>query len=523
MVQGRDLPWLLSQWRQRQPDKVFLIWSSAGAEDQQWTYKQFDDAVRRVAAGLAAQDLQQGQRLLIYMENSPEFLLTYFACAYLGLVAVITNTRSVVRELSQNIQLTDVVGVVTQTHLLPEINEADVSLPLVIVSAADMEEEGSSVSQHSLEPVSLNQTQLAFDTLLEYLPIIALRHPDPHCDLRVQFTSGTTSQPKAVLSTHANALFAAQQTALGYGLTADDVCQVFVPLFHTNGLSTLVTSTLWVGGTVLLQRKFSASYFWEPATKFRATWSCLPGAFFTQALQQHPVPEHHFRFWITACSPAIADHYAVSTRNHWGMTEMITLPIMDDPHHPSPSASIGRPAPGVEVAIRCDDGSDCTIGETGELWIRGIRGITIFKEYLNNPEATASSFDADGWFMTGDRVSIDAQGYLFFEDRQKDLLRVGGENVSAAEIEAVIHQTGWVQECAVVGQKHAMLEEVPVVFVKPADDVPTDLKEKLIKHCQQHLADFKVVRDVYIVDDFPRATLQKIAKYKLREQLSVSD
>jgi len=205
------------------------------------------------------------------------------------------------------------------------------------------------------------------------------------------------------------------------------------------------------------------------------------------------------------------------------MTEMITLPIMDDPHHPSPSASIGRPAPGVEVAIRCDDGSDCTIGETGELWVCGIRGITIFKEYLNNPEATASSFDADGWFMTGDRVSIDAQGYLFFEDRQKDLLRVGGENVSAAEIEAVIHQTGWVQECAVVGQKHAMLEEVPVVFVKPADDVPTDLKEKLIKHCQQHLADFKVVRDVYIVDDFPRATLQKIAKYKLREQLSVSD
>jgi len=520
MVEGRDLPWLLSQWRQRQPDKVFLIWSSADSEDQQWTYKQFDDAVRRVAAGLAAQGLQQGQRLLIHMDNSPEFLLSYFACAYLGLVSVITNTRSVARELVQNIQLTDVVAVVTQTHLLPVITEADASLPLVIVTEGAIEE-GGNISSYTLEPDSSQQKRLTFNTLLDHPPVSTQRCPDPHSDLRVQFTSGTTSEPKAVLSTHANALFAAQQTALGYGLTADDVCQVFVPLFHTNGLSTLVTSTLWVGGTVLLQRKFSASHFWEPAIKYKASWSCLPGAFFTQALKKYSVPDHDFRFWITACTPDIADHYGVATRNHWGMTEMITLPIMDDPHHPSPGASIGRPTPGIDVAIRRDDGSDCDPGETGALWVRGIQGITIFKDYLNNQEAMLSSFNANGWFITGDRVSIDTQGYLFFEDRQKDLLRVGGENVAASEIEAVIHQSGWVEECAVVGQKHTMLEEVPVAFVKPTDNAPTNLCEKLINHCKQHLADFKVIRDVYIVDDFPRATLQKIAKYKLRERLPV--
>ena len=518
MVQGRDLPWLLAQWSERSPDKVFLIWSSVGSEDQQWTYAQFDKTVRRVAAGLAQLGLQQGQRLLLHMENCPEFLFTYFACAHLGVVAVITNTRSVARELAQSIQLTEIVGAVTQAHFLPLLTEAGPALPFVIVGDAPA---GETYEPSVTSAIKDRATphHLEFNVLLDNPPIEGHRSRNPRCDLRVQFTSGTTSQPKAVLSTHANAIFAAQQTALGYGLTHDDVCQVFMPLFHTNGLSTLVTSTLWVGGTILLQRKFSASHFWAPALKYKATWSCLPGAFFTQALKQHSVPDHYFRFWITACSSEFAQHFRVNTRNHWGMTEMITLPIMGDSHHPSPSSSIGRPTPGLEVAIRRDDGGNCHSGEIGSLFIRGIRGITIFKEYLNNPEATANTFDQNGWFITGDRVRIDPQGDLFFEDRQKDLLRVGGENVAASEIEAVINQTGWVQECAVVGQKHAMLDEVPVVFVKPCDNAPTDLKEQLIKYCQQHLADFKVIRDVHIVDDFPRAALQKIAKYKLREHL----
>ena len=539
IVQGRDLPWLLAQWCERCPDKVFLIWSSADTEDQQWTYAQFSDSVRRVAAGLTELGVQPGQRLLLHMENCPEFLFTYFACAHLGIIAVITNTRSVARELAQSIQLTEVAGVLTQAHFLPLLREAGSSLPLVIVSDAPAgevcEPSAGEAIESSADNAALNtsthppaqeratQKIVSFDALLDYPPIEGHRPRDPSCDLRVQFTSGTTSQPKAVLSTHANAVFAAQQTALGYGLRHEDICQVFVPLFHTNGLSTLVTSTLWVGGTILLQRKFSASNFWEPALKYKATWSCLPGAFFTQALKPRPVPKHDFRFWITGCSPALAKQFAIETRGHWGMTEMITLPILDDPHHPSPAGSIGRPAPGIDVAIRRDDGSDCHPGETGSVYVRGTRGITLFKEYLNNPDATANSFDANGWFITGDKVRIDTEGYLYFEDRQKDLLRVGGENVAASEIEAVIQKTGWVQECAVVGQKHAMLDEVPVAFVKPDENAPTDLKQQLIKHCQQHLADFKVIRDVHIVDDFPRAALQKIAKYKLREQLPVME
>ena len=523
MVQGRDLPWLLAQWVKRQPHKVFLIWGSVEGKDQQWTYAEFDRAVRSVARGLEALGLKPGQRLLIHMENSPEFLITYFACALIGVVSVLTNTRSVARELKHSMALTDVVGVVTQDSFLPLFVEAE-KLSFIVSSNTLVDgTSGNRPSEQQGPELITTYVPIPFTDLLEHAPLRESRPPDPHCDLRVQFTSGTTSQPKAVLSTHANAMYAAQQTALGYGLQHDDICQVFVPLFHTNGLSTLVTSTLWVGGTILLQRKFSASNFWRPAVTYGATWTCLPGAFFIHALQQHSVPEHRFRFWIVNCSPEVAQQFAITTRGHWGMTEMITLPILDDPHHPSPVGSIGRPAAGIEVAVRNEEGQICQAGETGALLVRGIRGITLFKEYLNNPEATANSFDSDGWFNTGDQLRIDSEGYLFFEGRQKDMLRVGGENVAASEIEAVICQSGWVSECAVVGQKHAMLDEVPVAFVKLTEQAPEDIKAQLIKHCQQHLADFKVIRDVHLVEDFPRAALQKIAKYQLRENLPVLD
>ena len=151
--------------------------------------------------------------------------------------------------------------------------------------------------------------------------------------------------------------------------------------------------------------------------------------------------------------------------------------------------------------------------------IRGIRGVSLFKEYYKNPRATSESFDEDGWFDTGDLVRMDESGDLYFSDRDKDMLKVGGENVAASEVEAVILETGLVGEVAVVGQKHYMLDEVPVAFVIAKPDPPANLPDRLIEHCKAELPAFKVVRDVHVVDDLPRAMLQKVAKQALREQL----
>ena len=166
-----------------------------------------------------------------------------------------------------------------------------------------------------------------------------------------------------------------------------------------------------------------------------------------------------------------------------------------------------------------ETGELCTEGVTGELWVRGIRGIQLFLEYFDNDEANAKSFTDDGWFKTGDMVTVRAGGNVFYAERDKDLLKVGGENVSAREVEDTCRQVPGIAEIAAVGQSHPMLDQVVVVFVIKAAGAADDdaLETAIIETCRQRLADFKVPRAVYVVDEFPRATLDKVAKNKLRE------
>ena len=165
--------------------------------------------------------------------------------------------------------------------------------------------------------------------------------------------------------------------------------------------------------------------------------------------------------------------FCVNAIGWWGMTETITHGIVGSPHLPNLPMSISRPAPEYGIAVVDDDTVPLrrtrlveTAG-SGQLLIRGVRVLSMFQEYLGNASATADSFDEDGWFRTGDRIDVLPDGSLRFGDRTKDMLKVGGENVAACEIERVVPQEPGVFECAVVAKKHAMLEEVPVLFVRP--------------------------------------------------------
>ena len=188
-----------------------------------------------------------------------------------------------------------------------------------------------------------------------------------------------------------------------------------------------------------------------------------------------------------------------------------------------PAGSMGKPTPGYEMAIvDPDTGAFCTNGEVGELWVRGTRGVQLFYEYYDNPEAMAKAFTPDGWFKTGDQVVMGEDGNFFYRDRDKDVLKVGGENVSAREVEDCIRAVpgGGIGDVAVVAQSHAMLDVVPVAFVIKGPDAPADddaFAAAILGQCETNLADFKRPRQVYFVDDFPKATLDKVAKNKLRE------
>jgi crotonobetaine/carnitine-CoA ligase len=511
MQVGRDVPWLLRSQAERYPDKLWLIWEPFTGQAKSWTYADFRRDVLAFAASLNQRGVRFGDRVLVHLDNSPEFLISWFACAEIGAVAVSTNTRSVARDMTYFAEHAEVVAAITSPGFAQLVWEAAPQISLLVITDNDAGDPAE---------VSVGIGYQRFEDLLHNDAAPVQRSTEPMADLGIQFTSGTTSRPKAVLWTHANVMWGAEMSAAHMRLRSQDVTLVILPLFHTNAQTYSMLPTMWTGGTVVLQPRFSATRFWEVSLRHQVTWCSMIG-FCVKALLGGELPaSHHYRFWAPAARlPEVEEALGIATFGWWGMTETVTQGIVSSYEFPGPRMSIGRAAPGYEISIRRPDGTPVTPGETGELFIRGTRGVTMFKEYFGNPEATAEAFDADGWFATGDSIITDTEGNLFFGDRLKDMLKVGAENVAASEIETVILATGLAYECAVVGQPHRMLDEVPVAFVIPTPGATGDVAAQIIAACAADLADFKVPREVFIVDELPRSTLEKIAKNELRKRL----
>jgi crotonobetaine/carnitine-CoA ligase len=271
----------------------------------------------------------------------------------------------------------------------------------------------------------------------------------------------------------------------------------------------------------VLQPKWSTSRFWPVARAHGTTWVSFIWFSLRAALEQGVPPDHRLRMIGFATSdPPAARPLGVPCVGWWGMTETISHGIVGALHAPNTPGAIGRPAPEYDIRISREDGSPVGPGETGALFCRGVRGVSMFLEYLHDPAATAASFDAEGWFDTGDLVTLLPDGAILFADRAKDMLKVGAENVAASEIERVVLGVAGVREAAVVGQRHPMLDEVPVAFVTLNEGAdPAAVPGAVIAACRAALADFKVPREVRVVAEMPRATLEKIAKAELRRRL----
>jgi crotonobetaine/carnitine-CoA ligase len=517
---GRDVNWLLDFRAETRGDHPFLIWEPFAGERQSWTYRQFRERVLRVAAGLRRRGIKAGDYVLLHLDNAPEMEFLWFACARLGAVAVTTNTRSAGAELEYFADHCNAVAAITQPELAETVaaNAKRIKWLAVTEHLADGGEPPANLRPGKADSFS------SVDGDPSSLPPL---QPDPWRPGSVQYTSGTTSRPKGVLWTHGNALWGARTSAIHENLNETDIHLVSMPTFHTNARTYSILPTMWAGGTVVLTPRFSASRFWDIALRNKCTWASMI-FFFFKALAQQPVPRHTFRmFGTSANEPPFDELFGVRSIGWWGMTETVSQGIVGDALLRNRPMTTGRPAPGYGIRILHPDRTPVAPGETGNLECWGRRGIEMFLAYLNNEQATADSFTPDGWFMTGDRVTLEHDGYLTFSDRDKDMLKVGGENVAASEIERVIALVPGVYELAVVAQKHRMLDEVPVAFVIAASDLTeaerTGLPQRVVAECKAKLADFKVPRAVHMVEDFPRSTLEKIHKAELRKRLGVME
>ena len=507
---GQDIRTLLRAQATARRDKAFLIWAPFEGAEQRWTYGEFVGRAERVAAGLWRRGVQPGDRVLIHLENCPEALLAWFGCGILGAVAVTSNARSSADELAYFAGHSRAVGAITQPKLRALLSEAAPELGFVSVTDTDCGDAPAA-------PTAAGERFAALDADPALLPP---RAADPGVPFGVQYTSGTTSRPKAVLWTHANALWGARVSAAHEELREDDTHLVTMPFYHTNAQCYSVLATLWAGGTIVLQPRFSASRFWPVAVAHRCTWTSIV-PFCAKALLAHEVPPaHSFQQWGNAyCAPPEDQHFRVRTIGWWGMTETVTHGIVGLCGFPNAPMSMGRPAPEYQLRLLNDAGAPAEPGEAGDLAIRGLRGLSLFAEYLDEPAATAAAFDQDGFLLTGDRALRDQNGFFYFADRAKDMLKVGGENVSAAEIERVVIGVPGVREVAVVGRSDPLLDEVPVAFVLPTDPTDPTLTQRIGAACAKSLAAFKVPREVRVLEEFPRATLGKVSKAQLRAML----
>ncbi|WP_316161275.1 AMP-binding protein [Bradyrhizobium sp. SZCCHNRI20481] len=508
---GMDVPWLLKLRSETRRDHPFLISAPFDAPARRWTYGEFHERVGALAAGLVKRGVKPGDAVLIHLDNCVEAMLAWFACVELGALAVTTNTRSAAAEMGYFAGHCRAVAAITQPAYAEMIAAHCRGIRWLAVISHDP-------GQPDTAAVGVGDR---FETLFADSADRPRRAVDPLAPCSVQYTSGTTSRPKAVLWTHANALWGAKVNAVHEDLHQGDVHQTYLPLFHTNALAYSMLATLWVGATCVIQPRFSASRFWSVALEHGCTWtSTIP--FCMKALLDQEVPKHHkFRLWGTAMSePTAFAKFGIKIIGWWGMTETITHGIVGEVDQPNAPMSIGRAAPEYTIRITDDDGRPTEVGATGNLAIKGVPGLSLFAEYLYNEEATRTSYDADGFFLTGDRVTRLENGFIKFGDRTKDMLKVGGENVAASEIEQVIITVPGVRETAVVAKKHPMLDEVPVAFVIPQAGVAREeLPEKVLAACRAGLADFKVPREVKLVDEMPRSTLEKVAKAELRKLL----
>ena len=508
---GLDVPWLLRMRSETRRDHPFLISAPFDQPARHWSYGEFHDRVGALAAGLIRRGVKPGETVLIHLDNCIEAMLAWFACVELGAIAVTTNTRSVAAETAYFAGHCRAVAAITQPAYAEMISAHCKELRWIAVISHDPGQPGS-------KPVSHGDR---FESLFADSADRPRRPADPLAPCSVQYTSGTTSRPKAVLWTHANALWGAKVNAAHQDLHAGDVHQTYLPLFHTNALAYSMLASLWVGASCIIQPRFSASRFWRVALEHGATWtSTIP--FCMKALLDQEIPENHkFRLWGTAvCEPPAFSRFGVKIIGWWGMTETITHGIIGEVDQPNTPMAIGRAAPEYTIRITDDDGQPTDVGETGNLAIRGVPGLSLFSEYLYNEAATRDSFDAHGFFLTGDRVTRLENGFIKFGDRAKDMLKVGGENVAASEIEQVIITVPGVRETAVVAKKHPMLDEVPVAFVIPqAGIAPDELEARVLATCRASLADFKVPCEVRLVDEMPRSTLEKVAKAELRKMV----
>jgi fatty-acyl-CoA synthase len=344
------------------------------------------------------------------------------------------------------------------------------------------------------------------------------------------YSSGTTSHPKGVPISYRNFFWKTIAHVAEFGISAADRTAMAGPMYHVGAFDLPGIGTWWVGGSLVILPRFDVPELLATIERAKPTNIWLAPAMVNailSALRQFPelgaLDTSSIRFItgggekmpVTLIERLLAAFPSARFADAYGLTETVSGDTFNDQAHTlSKIGSVGKPVLNLELKIVGPDDAPAEPGQAGEILLRGPK---VVSGYWNNPEATAAAFTADGWFRTGDIGHLDSGGYLFIDDRKKDMIVSGGENVATSEVERVLYENDAVLEAAVVGMPDARWGEVPRAFivVRPGSEITA---EALIAHCRARLAGFKTPRDIVFLDALPRNPSGKVLKRDLRQR-----
>ena len=492
-----------------QPEKKALV-----CGESFMTFKELHESSDRVATGLAKSGVVVGDRVAIVLPNCCEFVMLFMAIVKCGAIALPLNKRLSTSELSAILE--------------------DATPSLIFYEGQDRAFISSVIGKLPIRRCSMNEAgeagELALADLLdcqpEYIDV------PPECDdCMISYTSGTTGQPKGVITTQANYIVSnGYLNGLHWGLTSSDRVMITTPLAQRAGFAR-VGNVVVLGCTLFMQPKFDVEDIAETIEKHSITViGIVPtiGKLLLPAIEANPAKFGSLRVLV-----ATGEAFPVDTKRRiqaalpalqifsfFAMTEAGAIATLRPDQQIEHAASVGRVTPGVEVRLVTDNGQDVPHGEAGEIWVRsGLPGqYIIFRAYFRKEQATKDAFDG-GWFKTGDVGRFDRDGFLHIVDRKKDMVVSGGYNIYSKEVELVLRRHQAVADAAVIGVPDPAFGESVVAFVEceAGQNVQAD---ELINWCGTEIASYKKPKIVIFIPELPRNNMGKVLKPELRKMFA---
>ena len=476
------------------PDRVVLI---DGPTGKTLTGAQVMQQIKSLAGGLMARGYGAGHRVALMAPNCPEFAVVFHAVAWAGGTLTTLNPTYTAHEV--NHQLQD--------------SGAEVLFTIPAFEA---------IAREGMQGTACRELVMLDDWQGDPLPSQVPVDLDSHIVV-LPYSSGTTGLPKGVMLSHRNLVVNVDQGLAVIKILPDETMVAFLPFFHIYGMNVMMNTHLIAGARLICMPRFDLQAFlgFVQDYRIRMVMAVPPVA---NALAKHPLVDQYdissLKVFVSAAAPlgaelsnACAARTGTNTMQGYGMTELSPISHFSNEEHAVPGG-VGVTVPNTLCKIVDENGVALDVNAEGELLIKGPQ---VMKGYLNNPDATARTIDAEGWLHTGDIACFDENGQLFIRDRLKELIKVKGFQVAPAELEAVLQTYPGVLDAAVIGVPDDEAGEVPMAFVVLAPGVEV---AGIAAFMAQELSHYKQPKTIQVIDAIPKSASGKILRRLLKDRVS---